>query len=83
MIRFDVAPIPPRSRGLAPQPASSASEARPSPAPAPTPVDDDELPRGCGWYVSSHDLERGLELSEFDLTDADLPPHLLVALRFG
>lgn len=83
MIRFDVAPTLARSRRLAPQPAPSPSEARASSAPTSTPVDDDELPRGCGWYVSSHDLERGLELSEFDLTDADLPPHLLVALRFA
>ncbi len=43
---------------------------------------DDETPGGCGWYVSSLDLAQGLELTEVEWIDADLPPHLAAALRF-
>jgi hypothetical protein len=31
----------------------------------------DELPRGCGWFDSSHELQRGLEVREHaSLADA-------------
>lgn len=39
--------------------------ARPAalPTPAPEPADD-ELPRGCGWFDSSHDLLSGVVVWE-------------------
>lgn len=27
-------------------------------------VDEDERPRGCGWFDSSHELQRGLSVCE-------------------
>ena len=33
----------------------------------PPPLDEDR-PLGCGWFDSSHDLERGLQVQEADAT---------------
>ena len=30
------------------------------------PATDDERPLGCGWFDSSHELERGLQVHEAD-----------------
>ena len=30
------------------------------------PATDDERPSGCGWFDSSHELERGLQVHEAD-----------------
>lgn len=77
MIRFDAAPLLARSR----RPAASRDPGPPAPPPAAA-EPDPETPHGCGWYLSSYDLEQGLEWSEVEWIDADLPPHLAVALRF-
>lgn len=34
--------------------------------PEPQPQADDERPLGCGWFDSSHELERGLQVREAD-----------------
>ncbi len=31
-----------------------------------TPAADEERPLGCGWFDSSHELERGLQVQEAD-----------------
>jgi hypothetical protein len=33
-------------------------------------VDADERPRGCGWFDSSHDLQRGLSVREHATADS-------------
>lgn len=35
--------------------------------PADAGTDDDPLPRGCGWFVSSLDLREGLAVTEHDV----------------
>lgn len=81
MIRFDVAPLVMPWR----RPVPAAPLAR---MPAKRPLlraacaADDDTPGGCGWYVSSLDLAEGLELTEVEWIDADLPPHLAAALHF-
>lgn len=81
MIRFDVAPlVTPWRRRASAMPLARMPVKRPQPsAPAAT---DDDTPGGCGWYVSSLELAQGLELTEVESIDADLPPHLAAALRF-
>ncbi|MFM7505226.1 MAG: hypothetical protein ACKO3M_01440 [Rubrivivax sp.] len=44
------------TRLFRPAPAAPAAE---SPVPRPAPADDDR-PRGCGWFDSSHDLMHGV-----------------------
>lgn len=31
-----------------------------------TPAAPDDVPRGCGWFESSHELQHGLEITELD-----------------
>lgn len=50
---------------------------------APPANPDDDVPRGCAWYVSSHDLAHGVEVQERDATDADLWPLLSWQLRYA
>jgi hypothetical protein len=40
---------------------------RPPPPPPAAPADD--LPRGCGWFDSSHALQTGLQLTVHDSPD--------------
>jgi len=35
-----------------------------APLPATAALRDDDVPRGCGWFDSSHDLHRGLCVQE-------------------
>jgi hypothetical protein len=42
--------------------APTAAEAAPPPA--------DELPQGCGWYQSSHDLRQGMAVQEWPAAGA-------------
>ena len=46
-------------------------------------IADADLPRGPGWFDSSWDLSRGLEVSEGLPTDARLDEWLAVCLRGG
>ncbi|WP_425256953.1 hypothetical protein ACPOLB_15740 [Rubrivivax sp. RP6-9] len=39
-----------------------------APAVAAMPADDDQLP-GCGWFDSSHELQRGLLVTEHTCAD--------------
>lgn len=81
MIRFDVAPlVMPWRRPVPATPLSRMPVKRPLQRAAGAPVED--APGGCGWYASSLDLAAGLELTEVEWIDADLPPHLAAALRF-
>ena len=81
MIRFDVAPlVTPWRRRMPATPLARMPVKRP--ALRATGATDDDTPRGCGWYGSSLDLAQGLELTEVEWIDADLPPHLAAALRF-
>ena len=38
------------------------------------PAADDERPLGCGWFDSSHELERGLQVRESDVQGLCLLP---------
>ena len=38
------------------------------------PAADDERPLGCGWFDSSHELERGLQVREADVQGLCLLP---------
>jgi hypothetical protein len=38
---------------------------------------------GCGWYESSHELHRGIELVEIEWIEAELPAHLAAAVSFA
>lgn len=40
-----------------------------APAVAPAPAHDD-LPPGCGWFDSSHELQRGLLVTEHSCADS-------------
>lgn len=84
MIRFDVAPLAaPWRRRVSPGRAGApAPRGRAAPASG-EPPDGDDPPRGCACYASSLDLAQGLELTEVEWIDADLPAHLAVALRFA
>jgi hypothetical protein len=85
MIRFDAASITllPWRRHAQAVPAQIRRHRTPSDAVATAPAADDDVPpRGCGWYVSSHDLACGLELLEGDWVDADPGGRLAAALRF-
>ena len=42
--------------------------------PEETPAADDERPLGCGWFDSSHELERGLQVRESDVQGLCLLP---------
>jgi hypothetical protein len=46
--------------------AKQVGEAAPDTACGPDPEVDDERPLGCGWFDSSHELERGLLVNEAD-----------------
>jgi hypothetical protein len=46
--------------------------ARPVPPRPPRPPADDRPP-GCGWFDSSHELQRGLRVTEFDAPGAVAP----------
>jgi len=51
------------------------------PCPAPT-ADEPGLPRGCGWFESSHELVHGMRVIEhdgFDALSAELPLAWLLA----
>jgi hypothetical protein len=37
---------------------------------AANPADPDDIPRGCAWFDSSLDLNRGLKVREIELADA-------------
>jgi hypothetical protein len=84
MIRFDVAPlVTPWRRRVTPAPIARMPVKRPRVAAVGAAEIADEAPGGCGWYASSLDLAQGLELTEVEWIDADLPPHLAAALRFA
>ncbi len=52
-----------------PRPGSSnAGRGTPETAAA-TLAPDDEIPRGCGWFDSSHELQCGLLITEHDSPD--------------
>lgn len=59
------------------QPAAVAPAPDPAVAdPAPDGADNEALPRGCGWFDSSHELQRGLcvrELATPDSVARELP----------
>lgn len=65
------------------QRAASATEDEGAGAADPELADDDALPRGCGWVVSSLELRSGLAVIEHDMRDlAQLPGSWLgVALQ--
>jgi hypothetical protein len=44
------------------------------------PLQDEDRPLGCGWFDSSHELERGLQVRE---TDATFDTGALSALPLG
>lgn len=50
------------------RPAASLPMPRPERPPA-----DEPPPRGCGWFDSSHDLQRGLRVTEHDEVAAVAP----------
>ena len=48
------------------------------------PLQDEDRPLGCGWFDSSHELERGLQVQEADASfDADFAAGALSALPLG
>lgn len=57
-------------RGTAVTPAARAgAQGAPTAPPAPPPAPDDEAPRGCGWFDSSHELQQGLKVQEHHSAD--------------
>lgn len=76
---------PPRHRQPVGQatPAAVATPADIGPAPtAHTP----DLPMGCGWFDSSHELQCGLHVTEHDSADRvanDLPLEVWIAWHLG
>ena len=56
------------------KPHTAARRSAPITWPEEAPAADDERPLGCGWFDSSHELERGLQVREADVQGLCLLP---------